>query len=63
MDSIAEKEILSDADTFSDELIANEEDKPQRLTPIRRKKLKNIIAGKQKHTTDSLAVALNISMT
>lgn len=29
MDSIAEKEILSDADAFSDELTANEEDKPK----------------------------------
>jgi len=62
MDSIAEKEILSDADAFSDELMTNEEDKPRKVDPYKKKKLKNIIAGKQKPTTDSLAVALNISM-
>lgn len=48
MDSIAEKEILSDADTFSDELISNEEDKPQRVTAYKKKKVEEHHRWKQK---------------
>jgi transposase len=39
LDSIAEKEILNDADTFSDELIANDEEKPQRVDAYKKKKV------------------------
>jgi transposase len=40
MDSIAEKEILNDADTFSDELIANDEEETskKKVDPYKKKK-------------------------
>lgn len=48
MDSIAEKEILSDADGFSDELISNEEDKPKHVTAYKKKKVEEHHRWKQK---------------
>lgn len=50
MDSIAEKEILSDADAFSDELISNEEEKPKpkQVTAYKKKKVEEHHRWKQK---------------
>jgi transposase len=45
MDSIAEKEIMDDADVFADELSLNDENRPQKVNAYKKKK---IIAGKQK---------------
>lgn len=39
MDSIAEKEIMTDADDFADELRLNEEDKPQKVNAYKKKKV------------------------
>lgn len=39
MDSIAEKEIMTDADHFADELTSNEEDKPQKVNAYKKKKV------------------------
>lgn len=39
MDSIAEKEIMTDADVFADELTLNEEDKPQQVNAYKKKKV------------------------
>lgn len=39
MDSIAEKEIMDDADEFVDELKLNEEDKPQKVNAYKKKKV------------------------
>lgn len=39
MDSIAEKEIMEDADAFADELTSSEEDKPQKVNAYRKKKV------------------------
>jgi len=36
MDSIAEKEIMTDADAFADELASNEEDKPQKVSSVQK---------------------------
>ncbi len=38
MDSIAEKEIMDDAELFVDELTINEEDKPKKIDPYKKKK-------------------------
>lgn len=39
MDSIVEKSIMTDADDFADELRLNEEDKPQKVTAYKKKKV------------------------
>ncbi|NJO03528.1 MAG: IS1182 family transposase [Bacteroidia bacterium] len=39
MDSIVEKEIMTDADDFADELTLNEEDKPQKVNAYKKKKV------------------------
>jgi transposase len=39
MDSIAEKEILQDGDAFADELAANDEYKPQKVTAYKKKRV------------------------
>lgn len=39
MDSIAEKEVMDDADDFADELMSNEEDKPQKVNAYKKKKV------------------------
>ena len=39
MDSIAEKEILQDGDAFADELAVNDEDKPQKVTAYKKKRV------------------------
>jgi transposase len=39
MDSIVEKEIMTDADDFADELRLNEEDKPQKVNAYKKKKV------------------------
>lgn len=39
MDSIAEKEIMTDVDDFTDELRLNQEDKPQKVHPYKKKKV------------------------
>jgi transposase len=39
MDSIAEKEVMDDADEFADELTSNEEDKPQKVNAYKKKKV------------------------
>lgn len=48
MDSIAEKEIMQDADAFADELITNEEDKPQKVTAYKKKRVEEHHRWKQK---------------
>jgi radical SAM protein with 4Fe4S-binding SPASM domain len=49
MDSIAEKEILSDADRFSDELIVNQEDSfKKKVDPYKKKKVEEHHRWKQK---------------
>lgn len=47
MDSIAEKEIMTDADQFADELISNE-DKPQKVNAYKKKKVEEHHRWKQK---------------
>ena len=39
MDSIAEKDIMQDADAFADELTSNEADKPQKVNAYKKKKV------------------------
>jgi transposase len=39
MDSIAEKEIMNDADLFADELALNDDDKPQKVNTYKKKKV------------------------
>ena len=48
MDSIAEKEIMADADEFVDELKLNEEDKPQQVTAYKKKKVEEHHRWKEK---------------
>ncbi len=48
MDSIAEKEIMTDADQFADELTSNEEDKPQKVNAYKKKKVEEHHRWKQK---------------
>jgi hypothetical protein len=48
MDSIAEKEIMTDADEFADELTSNEEDKPQKVNAYKKKKVEEHHRWKQK---------------
>jgi transposase len=48
MDSIAEKEIMTDADQFADELTENEEDKPQKVNVYKKKKVEEHHRWKQK---------------
>lgn len=48
MDSLAEKEIMNDADVFSDELTANEEDKSQKVNAYKKKKVEEHHRWKQK---------------
>lgn len=48
MDSISEKEIMTDADQFADELTSNEEDKPQKVNAYKKKKVEEHHRWKQK---------------
>ena len=48
MDSIAEKEIMTDADEFADELTSNEEDKPQKVNAYKKKKVEEHHRWKKK---------------
>ena len=48
MDSIAEKEIMTDADEFADELRFNEEDKPQKVNAYKKKKVEEHHRWKEK---------------
>jgi transposase len=48
MDSIAEKEIMTDADQFADELTSNEDDKPQKVNAYKKKKVEEHHRWKQK---------------
>lgn len=48
MDSLAEKEIMNDADVFTDELTANEEDKSQKVNAYKKKKVEEHHRWKQK---------------
>jgi hypothetical protein len=48
MDSIAEKEIMTDADAFADELTSNEEDKPQKVNAYKKKKVEEHHRWKEK---------------
>lgn len=48
MDSIAEKEILQDAEAFVDELAANDEDKPQKVTAYKKKRVEEHNRWKEK---------------
>lgn len=48
MDSIAEKEIMQDADDFADELAANEEDKSQKVSAYKKKKVEEHHRWKEK---------------
>lgn len=48
MDSIAEKEIMQDADDFADELASNEEDKPQKVSAYKKKKVEEHHRWKEK---------------
>jgi transposase len=48
MDSISEKEIMTDADQFADELTSNEEDKPQRVSAYKKKKVEEHHRWKEK---------------
>lgn len=48
MDSIEEKEIMQDADDFADELAANEEDKPQKVSAYKKKKVEEHHRWKEK---------------
>jgi hypothetical protein len=48
MDSIAEKEIMTDADQFVDELDFNQEDKPQKVNAYKKKKVEEHHRWKEK---------------
>jgi transposase len=48
MDSIAEKEIMTDAEAFADELTSNEEDKPQKVNAYKKKKVEEHHRWKKK---------------
>jgi len=48
MDSIAEKEIMTDADEFADELASNEEDKTQKVNAYKKKKVEEHHRWKKK---------------
>jgi transposase len=48
MDSLAEKEIMTDADQFADELTSNEDDKPQKVNAYKKKKVEEHHRWKQK---------------
>ena len=48
MDSIAEKEVLTDVDQFSDELIANEEPVKKKVDPYKKKRVEEHHRWKQK---------------
>ncbi len=48
MDSIAEKEILQDAEAFVDELAANDEDTPQKVTAYKKKRVEEHHRWKEK---------------
>ncbi|MCI0617991.1 IS1182 family transposase [bacterium] len=48
MDSIAEKEIMTDADEFADELLSNEEDQRQKVNAYKKKKVEEHHRWKQK---------------
>jgi transposase len=48
MDSIAEKEIMTDADQFADELTFNEEGRPQKVDAYKKKKVEEHHRWKQK---------------
>jgi transposase len=48
MDSISEKEILQDAEAFADELAANDEDKPQKVTAYKKKRVEEHNRWKEK---------------
>ncbi len=48
MDSIAEKEIMQDADQFADELKTNEGDKPQKVNAYKKKKVEEHHRWKEK---------------
>lgn len=48
MDSIAEKEIMTDADEFANELRLNEEDKPQKVNAYKKKKVEEHHRWKEK---------------
>lgn len=48
MDSIAEKEIMTDADEFVDELTGNEDDKPQKVNVYKKKKVEEHHRWKEK---------------
>jgi len=48
MDSIAEKEIMNDADVFADELTLNQEDKPQKVNAYKKKKVEEHHRWKEK---------------
>jgi transposase len=48
MDSLAEKEIMEDADQFADELTLNEGDKPQKVNAYKKKKIEQHHRWKEK---------------
>jgi transposase len=48
MDSIAEKEIMTDADAFADELASNDEVKPQKVSAYKKKKVEEHHRWKKK---------------
>jgi transposase len=48
MDSIAEKEVMRDAEAFADELAANDEDKPQKVNAYKKKKVEEHHRWKEK---------------
>jgi transposase len=48
MDSIAEKEMMADADAFADELRSNDEDQPQKVNAYKKKKVEEHHRWKQK---------------
>lgn len=48
MDSIAEKEILQDAEAFADELASNDEDKPQKVNAYKKKRVEEHHRWKEK---------------
>jgi transposase len=48
MDSIAEKEIMTDADQFADELTTNAEDKPQKVNAYKKRKVEEHHRWKEK---------------
>jgi len=48
MDSIAEKEIMQDAEAFADELVENDENKPQKVNAYKKKKVEEHHRWKEK---------------